>query len=110
MIYPYFIRTQPIETIANTYDYNKGVINNGDSVGNITFAVPYDAPNTLYYTSQTNNTLSGRFNIINNSKLVFSFLRKKFKTVMYIKIDLLTLKILKFKAKIIKSTIQQKYL
>ena len=65
--YPFWIRTQPVETIDNTYDYDKGVINNGDSVGNITFAVPYDAPNTLYYTSQTNNTLSGRFNIINNS-------------------------------------------
>jgi len=66
--YPFFIRTQPVETIANTFDYNKGVINNGDSVGNITFTVPYDAPNTLYYTSQINNTLSGRFFIINNSE------------------------------------------
>ncbi len=73
--YPFFIRTRLIETIDNTYDYNKGVINNGDSVGNITFAVPYDAPNTLYYTSQIDNTLSGKFNIINNSETPFDLIK-----------------------------------
>ena len=64
--YPFYIRTKPVATIEETFDYNKGVINNGDSVGTITFAVPYDAPNTLYYTSQTDTNLSGKFNIINN--------------------------------------------
>ncbi len=64
--YPFWIRTEPYEGISDFYDYNKGVINNGDSVGNITFAVPYDAPNTLYYTSQINNNLGGKFQIVNN--------------------------------------------
>ena len=69
--YPFFIRTELYEGIDDRYDYNKGVVNNGDSVGNITFTVPYDAPNTLYYTAQINNTLSGKFDIVNNSETPF---------------------------------------
>ena len=69
--YPFFIRTELYEGIEDRYDYNKGVVNNGDSVGNITFTVPYDAPNTLYYTAQINNTLSGKFDIVNNSETPF---------------------------------------
>ena len=65
--YPFWIRTQRVDGIDSTYDYNKGVINNGDSVGNITFTVPYDAPNTLYYVARTDKTLSGVFNIVNSS-------------------------------------------
>ena len=64
--YPFYIRTIPYEGISDIYDYNKGIINNGDSVGNITFTVPYDAPNTLYYTSQIDNNLGGKLNIVNN--------------------------------------------
>ncbi len=69
--YPFFIRTELYEGIDDRYDYNKGVVNNGDSVGNITFTVPYDAPNTLYYTAQINNNLSGKFDIVNNSETPF---------------------------------------
>jgi hypothetical protein len=72
--YPFYIRTQTVETILDIFDYNKGVVNNGDSSGTITFTVPYDAPNVLYYTSQTNNNLSGKFSIVNNSTTPFDLI------------------------------------
>jgi hypothetical protein len=65
--YPFWIRTQQIDGISEVYDYNDGVINNGDSVGNITFAVPYDAPNELYYVSQNSSLLGGKLKIINQN-------------------------------------------
>ncbi len=65
--YPFWIRTQRVDGISEIYDYNDGVINNGDSVGNITFEVPYDAPNELYYVAQNSSTLGGKLKIINQS-------------------------------------------
>jgi hypothetical protein len=65
--YPFWIRTKRVAGIDPTYDYNDGVINNGDSVGNITFAIPYDAPDELFYVSQTNSNLGGKLKIINSS-------------------------------------------
>lgn len=41
-------------------DYNKGVINNGIEVGTLTFTVPYDAPDLLYYQSLTDPNRFGR--------------------------------------------------
>ena len=72
--YPFFIRTQPLSGIGEKFDYNKGVINNGDSVGNITFTVPYDAPNELYYVAQNTDVMSGKFHIINNSATPFDLI------------------------------------
>jgi hypothetical protein len=65
--YPFWIRTKKIDGIDPTYDYNNGVINNGDSVGNITFTIPYNAPDELFYVSQTSTNLGGKFKIINSS-------------------------------------------
>jgi hypothetical protein len=65
--YPFWIRTAKVDGIDSRYDYNKGVINNGDSVGTITFTVPYDAPNDLYYVASTNDTLGGAFSVVNSS-------------------------------------------
>jgi hypothetical protein len=67
---PFYIRTQPISGFDrdDIYNYNEGVINNGDSVGVITFEVPYDAPNTLYYISQDNPSYTGEIKIVNNSQ------------------------------------------
>ena len=65
--YPFWIRTKKVSGIENTYDYGSGVVNNGDSVGNITFTVPYDAPNKLYYISSKNANLAGEFSVVNSS-------------------------------------------
>jgi hypothetical protein len=72
--YPFFIRTQPLSGISEKFDYDNGVINNGDSVGNITFTVPYDAPNELYYVAQNTDAMSGKFHIINNSATPFDLI------------------------------------
>jgi hypothetical protein len=72
--YPFFIRTRPLSGISEQFDYDKGVINNGDSIGNITFTVPYDAPNELYYVAQNTNAMSGKFHIINNSATPFDLI------------------------------------
>jgi hypothetical protein len=67
VFYPFWIRTAQIADIGTRYDYNKGVVNNGDSTGTITFTVPYDAPNTLYYVADNNSVMGGKLNIVNSS-------------------------------------------
>ena len=47
---------------SNTaFDYNKGVTNNGVENGTITFIVPFDAPDTLYYQGLISPDRFGRF-------------------------------------------------
>jgi hypothetical protein len=65
--YPLFIRTAPVSGITDAYDYGNGVINNGDSVGNITFQVPYNAPSKLYYVAENSQNMAGTFDIVNSS-------------------------------------------
>ena len=48
-------------SLGNALDYSKGVTNNGIENGTLTFEVPYDAPNTLYYQSKINPDMFGRF-------------------------------------------------
>jgi hypothetical protein len=66
---PFYIRKQPVSGFdyQNIYNYNNGVVNNGDSSGTITFTVPYNAPNTLYYISQDKPEMTGIFNIVNSA-------------------------------------------
>jgi hypothetical protein len=73
-INPFWIRTQPISGFTNNFDYNNGIINNGDDFGLITFTVPFDAPNELYYVSQNSPNMVGNFNIINNSETPFELI------------------------------------
>jgi hypothetical protein len=57
-----------IQTVASGYSsgdvYNTGVTNNGDDVGGITFTVPADAPNTLYYVCQFHPSMGGIITVI----------------------------------------------
>jgi hypothetical protein len=62
-IYPFFIKTQP--TLGTTNQYNSGVSNNGAITGTITFTVPQDAPDTLYYVNPTQFGMQGVFTVIN---------------------------------------------
>lgn len=60
--HPFWIKTAL--TLGNTTDiYNNGVGNNGTDVGTITFAVPFDAPDILYYVCQFHPTMQGIINI-----------------------------------------------
>jgi len=43
--------------------YNSGVTNNGASTGVITFEVPFDAPNTLYYQCTVHSSMGNTINI-----------------------------------------------
>lgn len=48
---------------TSKFDYNNGVTNNGETNGTITFEVPLDAPDVLFYQSATNPDRFGRFTI-----------------------------------------------
>ena len=48
-------------TAATSLDYNNGVTNNGATQGTVTFNVPLDAPDVLFYQSLTDPNRFGRF-------------------------------------------------
>jgi hypothetical protein len=73
--YPFWIRTEQLEGITEKYDYNIGMVNNGDSRGTITFTVPYNAPNRLYYVSQNRSSMGGTIDIINSSTTPFDLIK-----------------------------------
>jgi hypothetical protein len=54
-------KTDSAFIIGNTYD--SGVTNNGIESGTITFVVPNDAPNTLYYVCQYHSNMRGMITI-----------------------------------------------
>jgi hypothetical protein len=62
-----------IQTVSGAYSsgniYSSGVTNNGTQVGTITFAVPYDAPSTLYYVCQYHSSMQGTINLIDPAKI-----------------------------------------
>jgi hypothetical protein len=60
--HPFWIKTAA--TTGTGDQYNTGVTNNGDDVGGITFTVPGNAPNTLYYICQLHSSMQGTINII----------------------------------------------
>ena len=47
--------------VSASLDYNRGVTNNGIESGTLTFEIPFDAPDVLYYQSDTNPNRLGRF-------------------------------------------------
>jgi hypothetical protein len=71
---PFFIRTQPTSGFIQGLDYDDGVINNGDDFGVITFTVPFNAPDELYYVSQNSSQMVGKFDIVNNSATPFELI------------------------------------
>lgn len=60
--HPFFIKSVQGNTNANAY--NSGVTNNGTQDGTVTFIVPADAPDTLFYNCQFHASMTGTFNII----------------------------------------------
>ena len=62
---PFYIKTQASYGTVNLY--NSGVTNNGASSGLITFTVPQNAPDTLYYCSSTEFNMRGQFTIVDGT-------------------------------------------
>jgi hypothetical protein len=61
-VFPFYIKTQP--TLGTTNLYNTGVSNNGATTGTITFIVPQNAPDTLYYVNPTQPNMRGTISVI----------------------------------------------
>ena len=59
--HPFLIKTAAVTGTSSTY--SSGVTNNGAEVGTVTFTVPLDAPDTLYYTCQFHSSMQGTINI-----------------------------------------------
>ncbi|HMP81697.1 MAG TPA: Ig-like domain-containing protein [Verrucomicrobiota bacterium] len=62
--HPFYIKTVNNSTGTGN-QYTTGVIGNGTQNGTLTFAVPMNAPNTLYYHCSEHTGMGGTLNIIN---------------------------------------------
>ena len=60
--HPFFIKSVQGNTNANAY--NSGVTNNGTEDGTVTFVVPMEAPDTLFYNCQFHSAMTGTLNIV----------------------------------------------
>lgn len=63
---------EDLSKITTELDYNNGVVNNGIENGILTFTVPYDAPDILYYQGKIDPNRLGRFiiaDIESNTKI-----------------------------------------
>jgi hypothetical protein len=61
-VFPFWIKTQP--TLGTFDAYSSGVTGNGNAQGLVTFVVPQDAPDILYYASQNQSGMQGTFVIV----------------------------------------------
>ena len=60
--FPFYIKTQPTTGLTNIY--SSGVTNNGAVQGVVTFVVPQNAPDVLYYAAANQSNMQGQFNVI----------------------------------------------
>ncbi len=60
--HPLFLKTT--QTTGTGDQYNNGVTNNGASEGTITFTVPADAPDTLFYICEFHSPMTGTITIV----------------------------------------------
>ncbi|MEB8345863.1 CHRD domain-containing protein [Flavobacteriaceae bacterium KMM 6898] len=61
--HPFLIKS--VQGIGTSDQYNDGVTNNGVDSGSVTFVVPTDAPNTLYYNCEFHSPMTGTITITN---------------------------------------------
>jgi len=59
--HPFYIKTVNVNGTGSAYE--NGVTNNGAAVGIITFKVPYDAPDILYYNCQYHSSMNGEIRV-----------------------------------------------
>ena len=69
--HPFWIQTTTIPYNSSN-QYDSGVSGNGTQVGILTFNVPLDAPNTLYYVCQFHSSMNGTINITDNPIVCYS--------------------------------------
>lgn len=63
--YPFWIKTE--QTLGSANPYNDGVTRNGSNFGLVTFTVPRNAPDILYYVSGTQVNMRGIINIVDGT-------------------------------------------
>ena len=66
----FYIRSSLTDGMSS--NYNKGVVNNGTENGKVTFTVPFDAPDLLFYQSNQEPNRAGKFlidDVESNSKI-----------------------------------------
>ncbi len=63
-VFPFWIKTSPTTGRGEVYD--SGVTRNGSNSGLITFVVPQDAPDTLYYAAENQPNMQGVLNIVDS--------------------------------------------
>lgn len=61
--HPFYIKT--VQVTGTGSPFNTGVTNNGASSGVVTFVVPTNAPNTLFYACEFHSSMTGTINITN---------------------------------------------
>ena len=61
--HPFIIKS--IQGTGTNNDYNNGVTNNGIASGTVTFTVPSNAPDTLYYNCEFHSSMTGIITISN---------------------------------------------
>jgi len=61
-VYPFWIKTLPSTGKGDIY--STGVTRNGATTGLVTFTVPQDAPDVLYYASENQANMQGQFDIV----------------------------------------------
>lgn len=60
--HPFYIKT--VQGIGTANAYDSGVTVNGTTVGDVTFAVPSDAPDTLFYDCSLHIAMTGTIHIV----------------------------------------------
>jgi len=66
--FPFYIKSQPTADLNNLY--GDGVDNNGAQVGIVTFKVPFNSPNILYYQASNVSGMGGTIYITNDYKSI----------------------------------------
>ena len=64
--FPFYIKTTQLADLND--QYSDGVVNNGAQVGVVTFKVPFNAPNKLYYQASNTAGMGGTIYINNDYK------------------------------------------
>ena len=62
--HPFWIKTT--QSTGSSDVITDGITNNGASDGKITYTVPMDGPNTLYYNCQFHGSMTGSINLVEN--------------------------------------------